>query len=59
MKQTVLGSGGAIGKALAKELSAFTNDIRLVSRNPFKVNAEDELFAESLIVRESVFRAVT
>ena len=42
--QTILGSGGAIGIPLAKELKNFTNEIRLVSRNPKKVNESDELF---------------
>jgi nucleoside-diphosphate-sugar epimerase len=41
--QTILGSGGAIGIPLAKELKNFTNQIRLVSRNPKKVNDTDEL----------------
>ena len=36
MKQTILGSGGTIGIELAKELSHFTNNIQLVSRNPKK-----------------------
>jgi nucleoside-diphosphate-sugar epimerase len=42
--QTILGSGGAIGIPLAKELKQYTNKIRLVSRNPKKVNDTDELF---------------
>lgn len=42
--QTILGSGGAIGKPLAQELKNYTNQIRLVSRNPKKVNDADELF---------------
>ncbi len=42
--QTILGSGGAIGVALAKVLPNFTDEpIRLVSRNPRKVNESDEL----------------
>ena len=41
--QTILGSGGAIGISLAKELMNYTNQIRLVSRNPKKVNETDEL----------------
>jgi len=44
MKQTILGSGGAIGIPLAKELKNYTNDIRLVSRNPRKINETDELY---------------
>jgi len=42
--QTIIGSGGAIGIPLAKELKNYTNKIRLVSRNPKKVNDTDELF---------------
>ncbi len=34
--QTILGSGGAIGIPLAKELKNYTDQIRLVSRNPKK-----------------------
>lgn len=42
--QTILGSGGAIGTELAKALKNYTNEIRLVSRNPKKVNESDLLF---------------
>jgi nucleoside-diphosphate-sugar epimerase len=42
--QTIIGSGGAIGIPLAKELLAYTKDIRLVSRNPKRVNPTDELY---------------
>lgn len=42
--QTILGSGGGIGTPLAKELTKYTNQIRLVSRYPKKVNESDELF---------------
>lgn len=42
--QTILGAGGAIGIPLAKELRKYTDRIRLVSRNPIKVNESDELF---------------
>jgi nucleoside-diphosphate-sugar epimerase len=44
MFQTILGSGGAIGIPLAKELINYTDKIRLVSRNPIKVNQTDEVF---------------
>jgi nucleoside-diphosphate-sugar epimerase len=43
--QTILGSGGAIGLPLARELMSHTDRIRLVSRNPRKVNDSDELFS--------------
>lgn len=42
--QTILGSGGAIGIPLARELNYYTERIRLVSRNPKRVNETDELF---------------
>ncbi|MGE5421110.1 MAG: NAD-dependent epimerase/dehydratase family protein [Chloroflexota bacterium] len=42
--QTIIGSGGAIGVPLAKELNHYTGKVRLVSRNPVRVNDSDELF---------------
>ncbi|MGM9508377.1 NAD-dependent epimerase/dehydratase family protein [Larkinella sp. GY13] len=56
--QTILGSGGTIGSDLAKELPAFTDRIRLVSRNPKKVNPTDELFPADLTNRDHVFKTV-
>jgi len=44
MIQTILGSGGAIGIPLARELKKYDTQIRLVSRNPRQVNGDDELF---------------
>ncbi len=58
MKQTILGAGGAIGIELAKALAEYTSDIRLVSRNPQKVNQTDTLFSADLTKREEVFNAV-
>ena len=46
--QAILGSGGAIGIDLAKELKKYSDKIRLVSRNPKKVNEDDELFSGNL-----------
>lgn len=46
--QTILGSGGGIGQPLARELKKYSNNIRLVSRNPKKVNDTDELFRADL-----------
>jgi nucleoside-diphosphate-sugar epimerase len=48
MLQTILGSGGSIGIPLARELQNHTDRIRLVSRNPKKVNESDELFPADL-----------
>ena len=56
--QTILGSGGAIGIELAKALKKYTNEIRLVSRNPQKVNETDELFHADLLNSEQVGEAV-
>jgi nucleoside-diphosphate-sugar epimerase len=46
--QTILGANGTIGSVLAKELLNYTDKIRLVSRNPKKVNESDELFPADL-----------
>ena len=56
--QTILGAGGAIGIDLARELVAYTDKIRLVSRNPVRVNASDELFPADLTRAEQVDEAV-
>jgi len=58
MMQTILGSGGAIGNELAKALAGYTTEIRLVSRNPKKVNDTDQLFQADLTDRDSLFSAV-
>jgi nucleoside-diphosphate-sugar epimerase len=58
MKQTILGANGTIGKVLAKELTAYTKDIRLVSRNPKKVNDTDELFPADLSDPDTVEKAI-
>jgi nucleoside-diphosphate-sugar epimerase len=58
MKQTILGAGGAVGIELAKALTQYTSDIRLVGRNPTKVNSTDEIFKADLTIREQVFKAV-
>ncbi len=56
--QTILGAGGAIGVPLAKALTHYTDRIRLVSRNPQRVNPQDELHPADLTDAESVERAV-
>ena len=56
--QTILGAGGTIGKLLAKELLSYTDKIRLVSRNPVKVNETDELFPADLSQAGAVDKAV-
>src|SRR5665648_184178 len=56
--QTILGSGGAIGIELAKALQQYTSEIRLVSRNPKKVNETDELMPADLLNSEDVRKAI-
>lgn len=56
--QVILGSGGAIGRDLAKELKNYTQKIRLVSRNPQKINDDDELYPADLLQKEQVDKAV-
>jgi len=56
--QTILGSGGAIGSELAKALKKYTGDIRLVSRNPKKINDSDMLFPADLSDKAMVNKAI-
>ena len=42
--QTIIGSGGTIALPLAKDLKKYEGKLRLVSRNPKKVNETDEPF---------------
>lgn len=56
--QTILGSGGTIGRDLAKELTQYTSEIRLVSRNPIKINETDTLFSADITNAAEVNKAV-
>ena len=56
--QTILGAGGIIGKELAKSLPKYTDRIRLVSRNPMKVNLTDELVSADLLDARQTLHAV-
>lgn len=57
--QTVLGAGGQIAEELTRELHrSFTQDIRLVSRNPRKVHETDELVSADLTNAEATDAAV-
>ncbi len=57
--QTILGASGQIGRELAVQLKRdFTSDIRLVSRNPKRVNDTDELLSADLLDAEQTLRAV-
>jgi nucleoside-diphosphate-sugar epimerase len=56
--QTILGATGIIGTELAKALSAYTTAIRLVSRNPKKVNPADETVSADLLNAQQTADAV-
>ncbi len=56
--QTILGSGGTIGTDLASVLTQHTSQIKLVSRNPKKINASDILFSADLLDAAQVNKAV-
>lgn len=56
--QTILGANGTIGSVLAKELKEYTDKIRLVSRNPVRINESDELFPGDLTDSVMVERAI-
>ncbi len=56
--QTILGSNGVIGKGLSEYLPKYTDKIRLVSRNPKKINPSDEIFPADITNREQTLKAV-
>jgi nucleoside-diphosphate-sugar epimerase len=57
--QTILGANGQIANELAKELrKKYTADIKLVSRNPRKVNDSDILFPANLLNYQQTSNAV-
>lgn len=57
--QTILGANGQIGRELAKFLAqGYTNEIRLVSRKPQKVNDTDQLLSADLLDAAQTLRAV-
>lgn len=56
--QTILGGGGAIGVPLAKELTNYTDKVRIVGRTPKKVNESDEVVAANLLNFDEVLMAV-
>ena len=56
---TILGANGIIGEELAKELQTnYSGVIKLVGRNPIKVNPEDELCKADLFNIEDVHKAL-
>lgn len=56
--QTILGSGGAIGTELARALQSYTDQVRLVSRHPQRVNPDDEIMSADLLNPDQAARAV-
>jgi nucleoside-diphosphate-sugar epimerase len=57
--QTILGANGQIAEELARELHRhYTTGIRLVSRNPKKVNDSDQLFAANLLDSNATDKAI-
>jgi nucleoside-diphosphate-sugar epimerase len=56
--QTILGAGGAIGTLLALELRKYTDQVRLVGRNPVAVHESDLLFSADLTDQHQTDRAV-
>ena len=56
--QTILGANGAIANNLVKTLPTYTNQIRLVSRNPKKVNPSDDVMSADLLNAEQTNKAV-
>ncbi|MEK6781981.1 MAG: NAD-dependent epimerase/dehydratase family protein [Bacteroidota bacterium] len=56
--QTILGANGVIANNLGKMLPTYTNQIRLVSRNPKKVNSTDQVFSADLLNAEQTDKAV-
>jgi len=56
--QTILGANGVIANNLVKALPAYTNQIRLVSRKPKKVNSTDEILSADLLNTEQTAKAV-
>lgn len=57
--QTILGANGQIAEELVKELYRnYTQELRLVSRNPKKIHPTDQLFAANLMDAEATDQAV-
>lgn len=56
--QTILGAGGGAGTEITRELSNYTKDIRVVSRNPKNVNVGDQLMKADLTDPKQLDEAV-
>ncbi len=56
--QTILGASGTVGVELAKALKSYTDQIRIVSRNPVRTNESDQLFPADLTDAVQVDKAI-
>lgn len=57
--QTILGASGQIGRKLALSLKhEFTSNIRVISRNPTKINDSDEVISADLMDPQQTLAAV-
>ncbi|HMP91051.1 MAG TPA: NAD-dependent epimerase/dehydratase family protein [Kiritimatiellia bacterium] len=56
---TILGANGTIARELSYALTSLNSPIRLVSRNPRKVNASDETVAADLLDAKATAQAVS
>ena len=56
--QTILGANGSISNNLATFLPQYTTKVRLVSRNPKRINGNDELFSADLLNAQQTDKAV-
>ena len=56
--QTILGANGVIANNLVKALPTYTDQIRLVSRNPKKVNSTDQVLSADLLNSDQTDKAV-
>lgn len=56
--QTILGAGGGAGTEITRELSNYIKEIRVVSRNPKKVNETDQLMPADLTDPKQLDKAV-
>ena len=56
--QTILGANGVIARELAKALPQYTNEVRLVSRMPKKINKTDLVLSADILNYEQTLKAL-
>jgi hypothetical protein len=56
--QTIIGGNGTIGKEVAKQLHNMNIQVRIASRTPKKVNANDQVFEMDVFNEQSVSEAI-